>query len=125
MRCEGGASVPSLLNEYVMDEASKSLWAKVCETVNRLGQPRSPRVRPTLEVYNPSTIDLHGMTIQEAYFFTIDFLKNTPHKTVTVITGKSGDICREFPMWLNRVPSVRTFIELNGGGAFEVRLTRA
>lgn len=46
-------------------------------------------------------------------------------KGITVVTGKSGPICREFPLWMEGHPSVRDVEELNGGGAFRVRFKKA
>lgn len=104
-----------------MDDASKSLWAKVCETVTRLGGPRT-RTRTFAAAVPVSTIDLHEMTVQEAYLLTIDFLRTTSLREVTIITGKSGVIRREFLDWLTQARNVRSYSELSGGGAFLVKL---
>ena len=69
------------------------------------------------------TIDLHGMTVSEAHTMTRDYLKEASQrgeKSVTIITGRSGIIRKEFPSWLGVFPQVRTFNELNGGGAFKI-----
>jgi DNA-nicking Smr family endonuclease len=110
----------------MMDEESKSLWEKVCATVNRLGQPRSPRVRVSPEPKPASTLDLHGFTVQDAFYATKQFI-NRPNAplVLTIITGKSGTICREFPEWCWRLDRVRSVTQMNGGGAFEVRLKKA
>lgn len=130
MRCEGGASAPPLLNWCSMDEKSKTLWKKVTATVNPLDGPRSPRPRPDVPFVEPNTLDLHGMTIQEAWRRTRKFLygngnQKDGHKTVTIITGKSGDIRREFLDWLDRISTVKSAEELNGGGAFLIKLKRS
>lgn len=48
-------------------------------------------------------LDLHNLTIQSAYDKTKQFLEScrfNGHKYVRVITGKSGEIYREFPFWI-------------------------
>lgn len=105
-----------------MDERSRTLWARVCATVNRLGSPRSPRPRPVVFSSEPNVIDLHGLTVQEAYVRTKEFLSRGSANTVTVITGKSGVIRAEFPVWLAGFDKVASYREQNGGGAFEITL---
>jgi DNA-nicking Smr family endonuclease len=68
------------------------------------------------------TIDLHGMTVNEAHTTTRDYLKEASQrgeKSVMIITGRSGIIRREFPSWL-QFSHIRNFEELNGGGAFKI-----
>lgn len=114
---------------YEMDDKGKQLWKKVTATVNPIDGPRSPRPKVVPELPEPTIIDLHGMTIQEAYQRVRKFLyrhgNQLQNKLVTVITGKSGDIRREFPDWLDRISTVRSFTEMNGGGAFEVKLKKS
>ena len=48
-------------------------------------------------------LDLHGKLIQDAYESTrefLDYCKSKNHKYVRIITGKSGDIYKEFPFWV-------------------------
>lgn len=49
-------------------------------------------------------IDLHGKTVQEAFDYCsrrLDEYEETGYKSVVVITGKSGQIRKEFPNWLD------------------------
>jgi DNA-nicking Smr family endonuclease len=73
------------------------------------------------EIPAPTTLDLHGFTVQEAYQVARRFL-NDREGTVTVITGRSGEICKEFPTWAALHPNVRTCSQMNGGGAFLIKL---
>ena len=45
-------------------------------------------------------------------------------KHVTIITGLSGPIRREFPFWVEQFPQVRRSEVLNGGGAFKLHLVK-
>lgn len=112
-----------------MDEHSRSLWARVCATVNRLGSPRSPRPRPRFyEAPVASCIDLHGITVDEAYHRTMEYLNESAPaaglREVTVITGKSGVIRKEFPYWLERCSNIIVWQQQNDGGAFSIRLKK-
>ena len=57
--------------------------------------------KPSLTI--SKTLDLHGLTIQKAYERTREFLvycQEEEFRYVRVITGKSGQICIEFPTWI-------------------------
>ena len=81
------------------------------------------------------SLDLHGLTIEEAYqtlrrFLTVHVRENS--KVITIITGKGspgkeGLIHHEIQNWLD-TPFFKSKINevrwLNGGGALELRLKR-
>ncbi len=101
-------------------------WAKVTETVTPLGEAIDPTKAP-LHVRLPvgrgrDTIDLHGLVLKDAHTALMVFLRDTKRKTVTVITGRSGEIKREFPHWVSDHPKVKTIRELPNRGSFEVSL---
>lgn len=65
-------------------------------------------------------IDYHGYTIQEAYEDIQEAVKECHEervKKLKVITGK-GEICKEFPFWLERNPLVRKMEQTDDGGCF-------
>lgn len=108
----------------MLDDAALNLWAKVCATVNRLGEPRSPRVHTISGLdTEPRLLDLHGLKIHDAYFVVRDFIETTPHQRVTIVTGR-GEISRELEQWLSQFEQFLESIPLNGAGAFAVRLRR-
>ncbi len=75
----------------------------------------------------PPVLDLHNLTLQEAHAAVASFLyasHTAGRREVTVITGKSGQIAREFPIWANLNPLVRRCDPLNGGGAFIVKFKK-
>lgn len=106
------------------DVDDRNLWECVKRTIIPLGQPRTgfPRLYPAQE---PTVIDLHGYTIHGAFAVVnraISRATRAKVKTLTVITGRSGEICREFPVWAALHGDVRTCTSLNGGGAFLLKL---
>ena len=107
----------ALWKAYTTGEASGG--AMVVSDASALLRPS--RRRPAI-----SYLDLHGLTIAEAHKVTLAFIEeaNRTHKAVTVITGLSGKIRREFPQWLETLPSIRAIEEMNGGGAFKIRFRK-
>lgn len=74
---------------------------------------------------NRETIDLHGLTLNEAY----QLVKNTifqNYKEITVITGASGEINRQFPFWLENhelAPKIHSVSNINNG-SFLLKLNK-
>jgi len=69
-------------------------------------------------------IDLHGLTVQGAFDYCLEELEyysNLKHKSVEVITGKSGQIRKEFPIWLETWDY--TGVAAWHGGSFTVYLS--
>jgi len=110
-----------------ISERDRSLWKRIASTVTRLGlpQPCRPAMMPIImsSIAFPTTLDLHGYKIHDAYLKTIEYLKNARYhnlKTVIIITGKSGKINEEFPYWLDKMSFIRSINQINGGGAWRV-----
>jgi DNA-nicking Smr family endonuclease len=68
-------------------------------------------------------IDLHGLTLQNAWLTVRSFIDETPHRDVTIITGR-GQMSVEITSWLSQCPRYQSHSVLNGGGAFRVRVRR-
>lgn len=72
---------------------------------------------PKTKKYDKKIIDLHGLTLNDAY----ELVKYTifqEYKEITVITGASGEIKRQFPLWLENFelsPKVRSVSKINSG----------
>jgi dsDNA-specific endonuclease/ATPase MutS2 len=105
------------------------LWTLVKKTITPLGQPRPSQPTSMAISFsygeNYTALDLHGYTIQEAHSRVQSFIDRAAYagqKGVTIITGKSGGIRKEFPTWAMLHSKVRSIEELNGGGAFYVKL---
>ena len=70
-----------------------------------------------------SVFDCHHKSIQEAYVDLKDFIERhyeNNSKFITVITGKSGDINREFKTWMEKNRSVRYISKNDNGGSWKV-----
>jgi len=70
-------------------------------------------------------IDLHGLTLNDAHSLVAEMIEEcyyNKEKTIQFITGRSGEIHREFPMWIENNSKVRIFE--NQGGAFNVTLRK-
>ena len=127
-----------------MLESDLKLWEIVKKTlkplrgrqaVEPMSFPKRLRVHPAPERTLLSVLDLHGLTVDDAYqtlrrFLTLHIQNKS--KYITVITGKGsrekeGLIHHEILNWLEQ-PAFRGKINevkwLNGGGALEIRLKR-
>ena len=73
-------------------------------------------------------IDLHGLTLNEAHSMVAEIIKECYYrdeKTIQFITGRSGEMRREFPMWLENNSKVRECYEIGrAGGMFNVILRK-
>lgn len=117
-----------------MTREDAELWKRVTEGLQSLlPKPRAPVIRPDapLSVRRHrarfTTLDLHGLTLQQAHAEALAHVragKAAGLKYVTVITGLSGEIRREFRYWIEPLPEVRKVETLNGGGAFKVFLKK-
>lgn len=108
------------------------LWDELKKTMTPLAQ--APRRTSFLgRIFRPRlghVLDLHGLTVQQAFDTFQSFLQQhiaCRTHTITVITGKGRDgqgaIYREFPVWLTR-SDVKDKIETiqNLGGSFVIGL---
>lgn len=116
-----------------MNAEDRKLWAEVSASVRPLGDtsPRDPFPAAPLHLRTwatnpvPTTLDLHGLTLVQAFDVTKRFLYHVRQhrvKNVVIITGRSGAICAEFPAWATAMPIVRSFEMLANGGSFRVLL---
>lgn len=72
-------------------------------------------------------MDLHGLTLDEAYNRVKNAFADCYSKGIRklkVITGRSGEICRQFPMWAELDHHVQ-YTKLNtDGGSYFVKIKR-
>lgn len=106
------------------------LWQLYVGNVQRrqpitLPSQQTPSSRPS-EARTGGHLDLHGLTAQVAYTAFQAFVGGSVgrYKSVTVVTGRSGLIRREFEHWIAAHPDIRRAEPLNGGGAFRVYLRK-
>lgn len=106
-----------------------SLWAAYTKDVRPL--PRKavetspPPPRPSLLPRAEGYLDLHGLTVHQAWETVRDYVLGAAldgHKRTVVVTGFSGAIRREFPRWIENLPRIREATPMRGDGAFLLRL---
>lgn len=111
------------------------LWKEVTASVRPLGStaPRDPMPSAPMHLrvwpFNPAptSLDLHGLTLAQAFDTTKRFIYHTRQaglKNVMIITGRSGAICAEFPAWMSSINPVSRFEKLENGGSFRVHLRK-
>ncbi|MDY6407604.1 MAG: Smr/MutS family protein [Pseudomonadota bacterium] len=128
----------------MFSESDISLWESIKRTLRPLSSnktaephpfPKRLRVHAVPERTLMNRLDLHGLTVEEAYqtlrrFLSVHHRENS--KIITIITGKGsskkeGLIHHEIKNWLD-TPFFKDKINavqwLNGGGALEIRLKR-
>ena len=122
---------------FVPDE---NLWEEIKEKVKPVKPkvkhdlPKRLRViRTTLKV-SQKILDLHGLTVQEAFETSQKFIGKARHaglKEITIITGRGTTgkalIKNEFEGWLENPkisPHVRTYAWQNRGGAIKISLKK-
>ena len=72
-------------------------------------------------------LDLHGFTLEEAYNEFTDFIYEAYTQNITkveVITGKSGQIRKEFQYWSETSHQIRYIEESWHGGSFVVKIEK-
>ena len=70
-------------------------------------------------------MDLHGLTLDEAYNRVKDAFADCYSKGIRklkVITGRSGEICRQFPIWAELDTNVKSVTMNRDGGSYSVRI---
>ncbi len=119
------------------------LWEQLKQTVEPLRQnadTEQPKLPPRLRVSKTEvielidTLDLHGLTIQQAFELLKHFLfvhERAGSKSVIVITGKGfktpGKIKSEFMLWMDTPffkEKIREIKWMNDGGAVTLFLRR-
>lgn len=111
----------------------KELWekamAKTEATPHNVAAPYlPPRKRPqVMPLRFMRVLDLHHYTVQGAYDAVQAHIL-TAHvekcKSIQHITGRSGQIAREYQRWVKDNPLVRKIQEQNGGGAWTLWLKK-
>jgi DNA-nicking Smr family endonuclease len=116
------------------NEDDMEAWQRATNGVHRLEDKQmvSMKDKPvfTTSVREVLGYDLHGMTVQEAFDHTIKLCARAYEyhiNAITIITGKSGQIRREFEGWMDN-PELSKFVRYfrcqSNGGSFVVYLRK-
>jgi DNA-nicking Smr family endonuclease len=117
-----------------LSPSDRALWKATTLDVTPLGASLGPAEghvvvkvsAPRSVPYNPR-VDLHGVTVHEAFGVVMDHVSQGAmlgYKKLTIITGRSGQINQELPRWMEKNPHVRSVVSMNGGGAWEVQMKK-
>ena len=108
-----------------LSEQDRKDWELYIEKVLKSPQKIIPANFKQIEL--PKRLDLHGMTLHEAYHRFNSFVHEHSEigkSEVVIITGKSGQIYREFTNWCRQVSCVKKWepvIDSRGGiGSYRV-----
>lgn len=98
----------------MLTDLDKKIWNRYIKSEVRYTHlPRSLVNRPAVSSTS-NRLDLHNITIHSAYNKTIEFvnlhLELKEFAKLTIITGKSGSMVKEFPEWLSNIKSVTNII---------------
>ena len=115
--------------DRVPTEDELRLWQTYWEETAATGIPMAPQTPPPIP---GRRLDLHGLTMQEAYGRTMELLEQHHQlgtKDMVIITGKSGQIRDEFIGWLGNCKHVARWEPLQdrrgGIGSYRVFLRQA
>jgi len=92
-----------------VSKEDKHIWESY---INNLYNTPEEKFRPTKgrDQNLKSSVDLHGMTIQTAFNTTKQFLEEhriNGSRSVLIVTGKSGKISDELPLWVENLGFIR------------------
>jgi DNA-nicking Smr family endonuclease len=87
--------------------------------------PRETALHVTPRPIKPaSVLDLHGMTLAQAHSAFLVFVREAVnhHQSTIIVTGRSGQIRKEFPQWAALHSRVHVCSMMPNQGSFKVTL---
>lgn len=112
-----------------LSDKDKQIWQEFTRSVQPLKADKHvpvscvpAQVHITHDHMPRHTLDLHGMTLAQAYQAVQHHVQQGVHAYayVTIITGKSGIMQGELPDWVRNMQGIRMCEPINGGGAFRI-----
>lgn len=117
----------SYLSNFTLSDSDNIIWQNYVNSLETANT--NVDIKYTDNYTFSRKLDLHGYTLNDAWIKFREFV--TQHcacntKTVIIITGKNGQIVREFPHWCERLGLVRSYLPLgndyNHPGSFKLTL---
>jgi hypothetical protein len=111
---------------HSFEDADTAAWQAYIQDVTPLGEPepsQPPVPQPLHEVPETRRLDLHGFTLADAHAMTMGFVTGSKEPSVTIVTGLSGAIKREFPLWLEPMTHIR-LENMPGGGSYRLHFRK-
>ena len=115
-------------NEKFAEKGVKASATRARKALQELGKLIKTRRKEILEekaAASSKQMDLHGLTLDEAYNRVKDAFADCYSKGIRklkVITGRSGEICRQFPHWAELDTHVKSCKLNRDGGSYFVRI---
>jgi hypothetical protein len=119
----------------MITKADLELWRQYIKGVDPVGSaPRPYSRRPRFLEFSTryrkaKSLDLHGLTLQEAFLTFINFVKGAyldKIPEITIITGRSGKIRQEFPGWVDhpRIGNLIREVIAKNEGSFVIKFKK-
>lgn len=112
-----------------LNDQDAKVWEQYCKNFDDNSWASTPKY--SLETVLPGRLDLHGYTIHNAWVAFGEFIEQhhlAGTKTVVIVTGRSGQIAREFKEWCRRNQHIRRYLPIetrSGVGSYRVELVQA
>lgn len=113
-----------------LNEEDQKLWDRITRSVRSLHDPdhiydESAKLQMIHVLDFDPVLDLHGLTVASAHNlanYHIQEAKASNIKKLRHITGKSGQISKEYSDWMKQNQYVKRIEKLNDGGAWNLWL---
>lgn len=113
---------------YMLSEQDRKDWELYIQKVFKSPEAVLPRIEKEIDL--AKRLDLHGMTVHQAYHRFKNFVSEHAEigtSDVVVITGKSGQISREFTSWCRKIAFIKKWepvVDSRGGiGSYRIKLS--
>lgn len=117
-------------SKYILNSEDKDLWQQYITYFLNKEDAITPKY--TYNDINSRKLDLHGLTINNAWIKFKEFIEYHYYngtKNIVVITGKSGQISKEFVNWCDSIPLIKSYEPLtrrNGAiGSYRINFKQA
>ena len=112
-------------NDKFVEKGVKASATRARKALQELGKLIKARRKEIIEEKasaTPKQMDLHGLTLDQSYNRVKNAFRDCYSKGITklkVITGRSGEICRQFPVWAELDEHVK-YVKLNEDKRFRL-----
>ena len=101
--------LPSNLHNNKLSNTDFEAWQNYVNRIFKSPDAISPSIKyQTIQLHD--VLDLHGLTLQQAFTAVQNFIlqhQENGSKVITIITGKKGRIKNELPIWCEKFSRIR------------------
>ena len=79
---------------------------------------RETFIGPRPKIKLSRRIDLHGLTLHDAYVNTVEFIQShidNGSDSIRIVTGASGNIKKEFVSWILKTKCIKKYLQISNG----------